>query len=86
MNKKDLQDLLSETLQGIQRPPALICPSFHSNSYKLVENYEVSNCEPLHDITNVVQNLLTELPCHLQPAVLQKEYQMIFEVTIGDKN
>ncbi|CAC5405297.1 unnamed protein product [Mytilus coruscus] len=86
MNKKELQELLSETLQGIQRPTALICPSFRSNSYKLVEKYEISNCEPLHDITNVVQNLLTELPCHLDQALVQTEYHKCFEITIGDKN
>jgi hypothetical protein len=50
------------------------------------QHYEISNCEPLHDITNVVQNLLTELSHHMPSPSLQKEYQTFCELLIGDKN
>lgn len=30
-----------------------------------ITNYEVFSCEPLLDITNIVQNIITELPLHV---------------------
>jgi hypothetical protein len=89
LNKTDLQSKLSEILHGIQRPAALICPSlFNDDTLSTLncQHYEISNCEPLHDITNVVQNLLTELPHHMPSSSLQKEYQTFCELLIGDKN
>jgi hypothetical protein len=89
LNKTDLQSKLSEILHGIQRPAALICPSlFNDDTLSTLncQHYEISNCEPLHDITNVVQNLLTELPHHIPSSSLQKEYQTFCELLIGDKN
>ena len=89
LNKTDLQSKLSEILHGIQRPAALICPSlFNDDTLSTLncQHYEISNCEPLHDITNVVQNLLTELPHHMPSPSLQKEYQTFCELLIGDKN
>ena len=35
---------------------------------------EVQMCEPLPDISNVVANLITELPYHLPEREIQKEY------------
>lgn len=48
--------------------------------------YEVPACEPLHDISNVVQNLITELPLHIENKKAQQEFEKFSEVTIGDKN
>ena len=82
LNKTDLQSKLSEILHGIQRPAALICPSlFNDDTLSTLncQHYEISNCEPSHDITNVVQNLLTELPHHIPSSSLQKEYQTFCE-------
>ena len=59
---------LTDMLEGIQRPPALLCSmSEGQNTIKglHLETYEVQMCEPLHDISNVVANLITELPNHL---------------------
>ncbi|CAG2194291.1 unnamed protein product [Mytilus edulis] len=86
LKKPELKTLLTETLHGIQRPPALFCPNFDNTcTTENLEQYEISNCEPLHDIVNVVQNLITELPYHLDDNI-QKEYLRFFEVTVGDKN
>ena len=41
---------------------------------------------PLHDITNVVQNLITELPAHIENKKAQQEFEKFSELTIGDKN
>ena len=48
------------------------------------DDYEIMQFEPLHDITNIVQNLIAELPCHLIQA--QKDYETLRDTTIGDKN
>lgn len=39
-----------------------------------IPDYEVLGCEPLHDITNVVQNIITELPHHIENKDVQKEF------------
>lgn len=39
-----------------------------------IPGYEVFGCEPLHDITNVVQNIITELPHHIENKDVQKEF------------
>ena len=48
--------------------------------------YEIPACEPLRDITNVVQNLITELPAHIENKKAQQEFEKFSELTIGDKN
>lgn len=42
--------------------------------------------EPLHDITNVVQNLITELPYHINNPDTLKDFEKFSTATIGDKN
>lgn len=39
-----------------------------------IPDYEVLGCEPLHDITNVVQNIIMELPHHIENKDVQKEF------------
>jgi hypothetical protein len=82
-NKGQLQEELSSILTGIQRPPALMTADDISD---LLEKYEIPPCEPLHDITNVVQNIITELPCHIENLETQKEFEKFQTSTIGDKN
>lgn len=50
-----------------------------------IQDYEVLFCEPLHDITNVVQNIIAELPFHV-PKEIQKEFEQFLNTTIGYKN
>lgn len=64
LSKLEMQEKLTTIMHGIQRPPALFC-SEHCNS-DMLTMYEVPACEPLHDISNVVQNLITELPSHIE--------------------
>lgn len=64
LSKLEMQEKLTIIMHGIQRPPALFC-SEHCNS-DMLTMYEVPGCEPLHDISNVVQNLITELPSQKQ--------------------
>ena len=73
MSKPEMQEELTTILHGIQRPPALSV-------------YEIPACEPLHDITNAVQNLITELPAHIENKKAQQEFEKFSELTIGDKN
>lgn len=77
---------LSTKLHAICRPAALMCddPTKSANDIS-IQDYEVLFCEPLHDITNVVQNIITELPFHV-PKEMQKEFEQFSNTTIGDKN
>ena len=64
--KKDLKELLVESLQGKQRVPALLInnPEASLSDFGL-ENYEILPCEPLHDIGHHIENVFAELPSHL---------------------
>lgn len=83
-NKVELQEELSNTLRGIQRPPAMF--STPEDVFDLLHDYEVPPGEPLHDITNVVQNLITELPYHINNPDTLKDFEKFSTATIGDKN
>ncbi|VDI34882.1 Hypothetical predicted protein [Mytilus galloprovincialis] len=85
--KPDLQAILTTTLHGICRPPALMTNSPHLTSQDLnIGKYEILGCEPLHDLTNVIQNVITELPCHISDSSVQKLFSNFSNSTIGDKN
>lgn len=66
------------------KDPQLFC-SEQFQTYVL-SSYEIPANEPLHDITNMVQNLITELPSHIQDKSAQAEFQKFSESTTGDKN
>lgn len=85
--KSELQEELNNILHGIQRPPALMTKNPKLTAAELgIPKYEVLGCEPLHDITNVVQNLISELPNHIDDKAAKQEYDKFYQTTIGDKN
>lgn len=51
-------------IHGIQRPPALYCSE--EDILDHLSWYEIPACEPLHDLSNVVQHIITELPSHFE--------------------
>ncbi|KAK3700756.1 hypothetical protein QZH41_010938, partial [Actinostola sp. cb2023] len=64
--KADLEKELSSQLQGIQRVPALLyCTPMSSFEDHSINTYEALACEPMHDISNHICNVLEELPNHL---------------------
>ena len=65
-NKKDLQPDLNKILRGIQRVPSILLtnPGQSLADFNL-EQYQVLDCEPLHDIKGHISNVLTELPAVL---------------------
>ncbi|CAC5415964.1 unnamed protein product [Mytilus coruscus] len=85
--KVRLQEEMSDLLHGISRPPALL---LHYPEKSLTESniswYEVLPCEPLHDISNVVQNIIQELPHHVKQNSTKLELEKFCNNTIGDKN
>ncbi|CAC5389542.1 unnamed protein product [Mytilus coruscus] len=85
--KARLQEEMSDLLHGISRPPALL---LHYPEKSLTESniscYEVLPCEPLHDISNVVQNIIQELPHHVKQNSTKLELEKFCNNTIGDKN
>ena len=50
------------------------------------QQYEVLACEPLHDITNVVQTIINELPSHIDNKEIKKLYEQFCSQTVGEKN
>ena len=80
--KDELQSDLVETLRGAQRVPTLLVqkPSQSLSGLNL-QNYEVLDCEPLHDIKGHLLNLLPEIPLILPPA-LKEVCQQILETTL----
>lgn len=83
-SKPELQEELASTLKGIQRPPAYFTTT--PDVSDLIETYDIPPCEPLHDIANIVQNLITELPNHIDDQDTQKDFEKFSATTIGDKN
>ncbi|CAG2231602.1 unnamed protein product [Mytilus edulis] len=85
--KASLQEEMSDLLHGISRPPALL---LHYPEKSLTESnvscYEVLPCEPLHDISNVVQNIIQELPHHVKLKSTKLDLEKFCNNTIGDKN
>lgn len=47
-----------------------------------LDKNEIMNFEPLHDITNIVSNILTELPSHIPE--IQKELVAFRKFAMGD--
>ena len=86
LRKKDLQEILTEHLEGMQRPPSIFmakptCPTSDIN----LDNYEVAMFEPLHDIGNLISNVTKELPHHMSDQQTVKEFVRFNEVSLGDK-
>lgn len=85
--KQELQNELSEVLHGICRPPALLLKSTTESTKDIhISDYEVLACEPLHDITNVIQHLIEELPYHVDNPQTKQELEKFALNTIGEKN
>jgi hypothetical protein len=84
-NKKDLQEILVESLCGKQRVPALLFKTPESSLESLgLAGYEILPCEPLHGIGHHIENVLTELPSHLSDAESQLINECV-ELTLGNK-
>jgi len=81
--KPELQNLLDEDLHGVSHVPALL----FTNPNKTLEtlnlgSYDVLPCEPMHDIAHHIENLLTELPAHIEEK-FQKKLLEAVDLTIG---
>ena len=85
-NKKELQDLLDENLHGVSRVPALLFNSPSSSLESLnLGSYEILPCEPMHDIAHHIDNLLTELPSHIQDEKCKQKLEEAVSLTTGKK-
>ena len=66
LTKRDLMDILSYEMHGIQRLPALWYdyPN-HSIEELNLSHYEILPNEPLHDVSNYIKKIYLELPSHM---------------------
>ncbi len=61
--RKELEEVLAETLKGAQRVPSLLVTNPCQSLEELnLSKYAVVDCEPLHDLKGHLQHLLSELP------------------------
>ena len=81
--KQQMQAELDSILKGVQRVPTVLVshPQQSLASLNLLQ-YEVLDCEPLHDLKGHIRNLLTEIP-YLLPPPLKVECTKIIETTLG---
>ncbi len=68
LQKPQMQERLKDELKGAQRVPSLLVTN-PTQSLKNVNlaNYEILDCEPLHDIKGHLTNLIQEIPYLLSP-------------------
>jgi len=84
--KLELQNLLNDEMCGIQRVPALLFNNPLASLADLgLEDYEILPAEPLHDIGHHIENLLTELSCHLSTNE-SKLLEDSIEMCLGNKD
>ena len=50
-----------------------------------IEEYKILVCEPLHDVSKLIENVLTELPSHMANAEHKKPIEETIALTIGGK-
>ena len=84
--KKELEDNLTNELQGVQRVPALLFENPTEDLKAIhIEDYEILVCEPMHDVSKHIENVLTELPSHMANAEHKKLIEETIALTIGSK-
>ncbi|CAG2222039.1 unnamed protein product [Mytilus edulis] len=87
MDRNTLKDELTELMHGVTRPPALLMKNPRISTKNLnLESYEILHNEPLHDISNVVKNIIEELPTHIENKNVQNEFEKFAAKTVGEKN
>ena len=84
--KKELENSLTSELHGIQRVPALLFENPQEDLKTLnLEHYEILVCEPMHDVSKHIENVLTELPSHVTNPEHKQLIQDTIDLTIGGK-
>ena len=87
MDRNTLKDELTELMHGVTRPPALLMKNPRISTKNLnLDSYEILHNEPLHDISNVVKNIIEELPTHIENKNVQNEFEKFAAKTVGEKN
>ena len=84
-SKKNLETKLEEIMHGVQRLPALMYYNPHNYIHQInLQTYEILFTEPLHDISNHIENLYIELPYHIDKEH-RKSLNFIINNSFGGK-
>ena len=83
--KEQMSSFLEVEMHGIQRLPALM----HTNPFKSLEHlnlnkYEILVNEPLHDISNHIKNIQSEIPYHVDKNI-KSDVQNIIKASFNNK-
>lgn len=82
--KAQVKEELINAHHGIARPPALLFQDLCKTADELnLGSYEIVGCEPMHDLTNIVMHVITELPNCLTDPSTQKEFKRFQAGTVG---
>ena len=85
LRKPELQEMLQDILHGTQKLPAILSNTNHTLKTMNCEKYEVVNLEPLHDIGQLIMNIIKELPYHVNCKETKAELEQFTEVSLGAK-
>ena len=84
MRKPEMQDTLVKLLKGAQRVPSLLVLNPKQQLQQLnLEEYEILDCEPLHDLKGHGHNILDELP-HIVPTQHKQAMITLIQSTLKD--
>ena len=67
---------------GVKSLPALLTTGLSLADIGC-ESYELSTCEPLHDLMTMIYNILQELPAHVETKMLKEEIKTVCDGIIG---
>ena len=67
---------------GVIRLPALLTTG-HTLEEIGCPLYEILQCEPLHDLKNVITHLMTELPHQIEDGALKRAVNEFCQQTLG---
>ena len=85
-NKAKLVEHLNDILHSICRPTTFMLKSPTKSSKELyIDDYEILDWEPLHDITNIIQHLIEELPYHIENLEARQDLEKNASNIIGEK-
>jgi predicted house-cleaning noncanonical NTP pyrophosphatase (MazG superfamily) len=84
--KPKLVEHLNDILHSICRPTTFMLKSPTQSSKELyIDDYEILGLEPLHDITNIIQQLIEELPYNIENLEARQDLEKNASNIIGEK-
>lgn len=86
LTKEKIKAFLKSEMKGTKRVPAILFETPVIDLKEIYsEHYEICQFEPMHDIAKHIENILTEIPFHLENETKQ-QYNDIIDLAYGSKS